>query len=73
MGIIPYSFAWLLFKAAATMLQWSKGEQNQLFVQVFGKIAELNWMWKTALDEFSNQVWTDSHVMVCSLYNYTSK
>ena len=27
-----------------------------MFVQIFGKVAELNWMWKTALEEFSNQV-----------------
>ena len=44
--------------AAATLLQWSKGEQNQLFVKIFGKVAELNWMWKAALEEFSNQVCT---------------
>jgi len=61
---------WLIFPnpvtyiAAATLLQWSKGEQNQLFIGIFGKVAELNWMWKKALEEFSNQVCTNEKVKI---------
>jgi len=40
----------------SSLLQWSKGEQNQLFVQIFGKVAELNWMWEKTIEKFIEQV-----------------
>ena len=44
------------FLAISSILHWSKGEQNELFAQIFGRVAELNWMWEKALEDFSNQV-----------------
>ena len=38
------------------MLRWSRGEENALLSCIFGRVAELNWMWKEAMDEFNNQV-----------------
>jgi len=40
----------------SSLLQWSKGEQNQLFVQIFEKVAELNWMWEKTIEKFIEQV-----------------
>jgi len=42
--------------AVAGLLRWSKGEENELFTHVFGRVAELNWMWKESMDEFNNRV-----------------
>jgi len=42
--------------AVSDILHWSKGEQNKLFAQIFGRVAELNWMWEKALEDFSKQV-----------------
>ena len=45
-----------IFVAMTNMLDWSKGEKNQLFAQIFCKVAELNWMWEKVMEEFCNQV-----------------
>lgn len=42
--------------AIAGLLRWSRGEENELFAQIFGRVAELNWLWKESMDEFNNQV-----------------
>ena len=44
------------FVAVASLLRWSRGEENSLLSHIFGRVAELNWMWKEAMDEFDNQV-----------------
>jgi len=41
----------------SSILHWSKGERNKLFTQIFGRVAELNWMWEKTLEDFSNQVY----------------
>ncbi|XP_065887626.1 uncharacterized protein [Dysidea avara] len=48
-------FAATKTEAMSSILHWSKGEQNKLFSQIFGRVAELNWMWEKALEDFSNQ------------------
>ena len=45
-----------------SLLQWSKGEQNQVFGQIFGKIAELNWMWEKTIEKFVEQVWINVYL-----------
>ena len=49
----------------SSILDWSKGEQNELFSQIFKGVAELNWMWEKALNDFSNQV-----TMCCTTVNF---
>ena len=46
----------LLFAATASLLNWSKQEENNLLGHIFGRVAELNWMWKKTIDEFNDQV-----------------
>ena len=46
----------LISLAVASLLRWSRGEENGLLSCIFGRVAELNWMWKEAMDEFDNQV-----------------
>jgi len=46
----------ILFAATANLLHWSKQEENNLLSHIFGRVAELNWMWKKAIDEFNIQV-----------------
>ncbi|XP_065887428.1 uncharacterized protein [Dysidea avara] len=49
------NFATTKSNAMSSLLQWSKGEQNQVFGQIFGKIAELNWMWEKTIEKFVEQ------------------
>jgi len=48
----------LCYVAMSSLLHWSKGEQNQLFSEIFGKVAELNWMWEKTIENFIEQVYT---------------
>ena len=52
----------LIFVAVASLLRWSRGEENALLSCIFGRVAELNWMWKEAMDEFNNQVNKEYHL-----------
>jgi len=53
----------------ASLLRWSRGEENGLLGHIFGRVAELNWMWKEAMDEFSNQVSTKMVYMVLYIWS----
>jgi len=39
-----------------SLLHWSKGEQNPIFAEIFGKVAELSWMWEKTIEKFIEQV-----------------
>jgi len=51
-------FSFSLLLAMSSLLNWSKEECNQIFGKVFGKVAELNWMWEKTIENFIEQVYT---------------